>query len=74
MGWGEAMAAIFSVAKTVLDRMWGSQTSEQDSLEAQADHAARERRAALDGGDLDAANFWAGELRRLHDEIAAKRG
>jgi hypothetical protein len=74
MGWSDAIAAVFGTAKKVLDRLWGTQTREMDTLEAQADHAATEKQAALDGGDLRAVNFWDGELKRLHREIAAKRG
>jgi hypothetical protein len=60
----------------VTARLWGTQTKEQDSLEAQAEHADEEKRKALAAQppDLDGASRWASELRRLHRAIAAKRG
>lgn len=68
------LKAGFEAGNRLMRRLWGDQTKEQDSLEAQADHAATEKQAALDRGDLAGANHWGGELKRLHREIAAKRG
>lgn len=84
MGWSDAIAAIFGTAKTVLDRLWGEQTSAEASLQKRAEHAAIEKQRAKedlvkakDDGDradaLDRLNRWDSELRRLHAEAVAKR-
>jgi hypothetical protein len=87
MAWGEAIAAVFGTAKTVLDRLWGDQTSAEASLESRAEKAAKAkqqakedlRKANIDGDlsacadALDRLNRWDAELRRLRDEAAAKR-
>lgn len=76
MGWSAAIDSVFKVAKKVLDRVWGEQTGEMDSLEAQADKVAQEKWRALAQTpvDFDTVNRCDRELRRLHEEIAAKRG
>jgi cellobiose-specific phosphotransferase system component IIA len=81
--WGSTM----QVATKVLDRIWGSQTSQESSLMKRAEHAATEYHAAR--ARLIAANAredlqettqavselnkWRSELNRLKDEAAAKR-
>ena len=76
MAWSTALSEIFEAINKGLSRYWGSQTKEMDSLEAQVEHAATKKREALDAHppDVAAANRWAYELQRLHDEITAKRG
>jgi len=76
MGWGTFASGIVEAFNRVTARWWGTQTKEQDSLEAQAEHAADEKNLCLhaDPPDLDGANRWARELQRLHRAIAAKRG
>jgi len=76
MAWSTAISEVFSVINKGFTRWLGTQTSEMDKLEAQIEHAAMEKRKALDAHppDLAAANRWASELARLHDTIAAKRG
>ncbi len=76
MSWSTAIAEVFEAVNKGLNRWWGNQTSEMDKLEAKAEHAAQEKRNALDAHppDLAAANRWDRELQRVYHEIAAKRG
>lgn len=76
MAWSTAISEVFEVINRGLHRWWGSQTREMDSLESRVEHAAVEKRKALDARppDLDAANRWDRELKRLYQEIAAKQG
>lgn len=76
MSWSDAIAAVFGTVKKTMDRLWGTQTREMDILEAQADAVAQKKWAALAATppDLVTVNRCDRELRRLHNEIAAKRG
>jgi len=73
------------LAKKVLDRLWGDQTSQQASLQQRAEEAASKKhealallKAASEKGDahaisqaLSAVNGWDLALKRLHAEAAA---
>lgn len=76
MSWSTAISEVFEAINKGLSRYWGTQTKEMDKLEAQAEHAAVEKRKALDAHppDVHTASYWDRELKRLHQEITAKRG
>lgn len=79
--------SVADIANKVLSRIWGTQTSEEASLERRAEKAAEEKHAALDrlreaadhgntddiNRALDDINNWSAELKRVHAEAAAKR-
>lgn len=75
MAWSTALTGFFEVVNKGWNYFLGTQNREQRSLEAQAEHAAEEKRKAMDAypPDLGAANRWQRELQRLQREIAAKR-
>lgn len=82
-----AWHSTMDVAKKVLDRVWGDQTSQEASLMTRAEQAkanydaarGRLQRATDDENPHEKAialsdlNRWRSELNRLRDEAAAKR-
>jgi len=75
MTWAALVAFALWLIKAILGWLGIGQTREQDVLEDRADEAAEKKREALDAHppDVIAASLWDKELRRLHEEIAAKR-
>lgn len=73
MAWSEAITAIGSIVKKTLDRLWGTQTREEASLERRIEQAAAEEQAALDRGDVAAANAARHERLRLRAESQARQ-
>ena len=73
------------LAKKVLDRLWGDQTSQQANLLSRTEDAVRKKhealallKAATENGNkyaitlaLSAVNSWDTVLKRLRDEAAA---
>lgn len=72
MAWSDAIAAVGSVIKTAMDRLWGTQTRAEASLERRATEAKEQTQAALDDRDLYGATAHRGQLRRVRDEARAK--
>jgi hypothetical protein len=73
MAWSDAIAAVSELGKKILDRLWGNQTREEASLERRIEQAAAEEEAALDRGDVVAANAARRERLRLRAEAQARQ-
>ena len=67
-----ALTAVAKTAQTVLYRLWGTRTREQDRLERALDDALESKRHALALGLVDLANQYDAVARRVRNEIAAK--
>lgn len=73
MAWSEAIAGVTTVVKKTMDWLWGNQTRKEASLERRIEQAAAEEEAALDRGDVVAANAARRERLRLRAEAQARQ-
>lgn len=69
----DAITGISVVAKKILDRLWGDQTSKDASLEREGEKWQKEFTNARETGDLIHANFSLSQMRRVREALDAIR-
>lgn len=69
----DAITGISVVAKKILGRLWGNQTSKDASLEREGEKWQKEFTNARETGDLIHANFSLSQMRRVREALDAIR-
>jgi hypothetical protein len=69
----EAVTAVLKVAQTILGRVWGNRTQQEDSTEKEIARLEATYLEALKGGDTVGANLARQQLVRLLAQVDARR-